>query len=74
MAKPITISDILGLSIAERIQFIEDVWDTIAALPEAVPLSQIQKKELDKRLTAYHRNPQAGTPWNIIKQRLLKSK
>ena len=32
--------DILELSSAERIQMVEDIWDSIAAVPEAVPLSE----------------------------------
>jgi len=65
-------SDIVELSVAERIQMVEDIWDSIAAVPEAVPLSEDQKKELDRRLEAYHLSPDAGSPWNEVKQRILK--
>ena len=64
-------SDIVELSVAERIQMVEDIWDSIAAVPEAVPLSEDQKKELDRRLEAYHINPDAGSPWSEVKQRIL---
>jgi len=64
-------SDILELSVAERIQIVEDIWDSIAAVPESIPLSEDQKKELDRRLEAYHANPDAGSPWNDVKQRIL---
>ena len=64
-------ADILELSVAERIQIVEDIWDSIAAVPEAVPLSEEQKKELDLRLQAYHQNPDAGSPWNEVKERIL---
>ncbi|MHC4327394.1 MAG: addiction module protein, partial [Planctomycetota bacterium] len=30
--------DILNLSISERIQLVEDIWDSIADVPEAVAL------------------------------------
>jgi len=63
-------ADILELSVAERIQMVEDIWDSIAAVPEAVPLSEDQKKELDRRLEAYHQNPDAGSPWSDVKQRI----
>lgn len=55
-------TDILDFSVEERIQMVEDIWDSIAALPEAVPPSEEQKRELDSRLEAYHRNPDAGSP------------
>jgi len=32
-------SDIFELDISERIQIVEDIWDSIAASPEAVPLT-----------------------------------
>ena len=60
-------ADILELSVAERIQMVEDIWDSIAAVPEAVPLSEDQKSELDRRLEAYHLNPDAGSPWSDVK-------
>ncbi len=65
-------ADILGLSVEERIQIVEDIWDSIAAVPEAVPLSEEEKRELDRRLEAYHRNPDAGSPWSIVRERIRK--
>ena len=62
--------DILELSNAERIQMVEDICDSIAAVPEAVPLSEELKKELDRRLEAYHLNPDAGSPWIAVRERL----
>jgi len=62
---------ILELTVAERIQLVEDIWDSIAAVPEAVPLSEEQKRELDRRLEAYHRDPDAGSPWAEVKERIL---
>ncbi len=67
---PSKTADILELSVAERIQMVEDIWDSIAAVPEAVPLNEDQKKELDHRLEAYHQNPDAGSPWIEVRERL----
>ncbi len=66
-----TTADILELSVAERIQMVEDIWDSIAAVPEALPLSEEQKKELDRRLQAYHQNPDSGSPWSEVQRRIL---
>ena len=62
--------DILELSVAERIQMVEDIRDSIAAVPEAVPLSEELKQELDRRLEAYRLNPDAGSPWIAVRERL----
>lgn len=63
-------SEVLSLSVAERIQLVEDIWDTIAEDPGALPLSDAQRAELDHRLEAYHRNPDQGSPWSEVKERI----
>jgi len=63
-------ADILDLSVAERIQMVEDIWDSIAAVPAAVALNEEQKKELDRRIEAYHLNPEAGSPWPEVRERI----
>lgn len=62
--------DLLSLSIAERIQLVEDIWDSIASVPGAVHLSEEQKVELDRRLDEYHADPAKGSPWNVIRDRI----
>ena len=64
--------DILSLSVPERILLVEDIWDSIAEFPEEVPLSAAQKRELDLRLEAYDRNPNAGSPWAEVRERISK--
>ncbi|HLK60567.1 MAG TPA: addiction module protein [Chthonomonadaceae bacterium] len=67
------IADIERLSIAERIQLVEDIWDSIASAPEELPIPQAQRDELDRRLQAHHDNPQEGDSWKIVQSR-IKSK
>jgi putative addiction module component (TIGR02574 family) len=67
-----TVTDIIELSVAERIQAVEDIWDSIAAVPEAVRLTEHQKAELDRRLEAYHRSPDAGMPWAKVRERIRR--
>jgi len=67
------LSDILRLTIAERIQLAEDIWDSVAAFPEAIPLTDAQKEELDRRLEAYAQNPDEGISWAELKDKLRKS-
>lgn len=70
--KKINTSDFLELSVSERIQLVKDIWDSIAAVPEAVPLTEAQKEELERRLDAYHKNPDAGSPWEVVRERIRK--
>jgi len=38
----------------------------------AVILTDDQKRELDNRLEAYHLNPNEGSPWQEVRQRIQK--
>jgi putative addiction module component (TIGR02574 family) len=67
-------ADILKLSVAERIQLLEDIWDSIAEVPESVPLSEEDKAELDRRLDAYHLDPDEGSPWGMVRDRIRNRK
>ena len=64
--------DILNMSISERIQLVEDIWDSITEVPEAISLTDTQKKELDNRLDSYHKNPKEGSPWEQVRKRIQK--
>jgi putative addiction module component (TIGR02574 family) len=63
-------ADVMSLSVPERIQLVEDIWDSIAELPEKVLLTDVQKAELDRRLDAYHQNPNEGSPWEAVRERI----
>ena len=66
------LSEILQLSVAERIQLVEDIWDSIATVPDAVSLTEEQQAELERRLKAYQANPSEGISWNDLKTKLRR--
>ncbi|MEW5814372.1 MAG: addiction module protein [Spirochaetota bacterium] len=68
--KKITATDTIALSIPERIQLVEDIWDTIASEAEAIELTEDEKRIIDERLEAYHRNPDLGSPWEDVYKRI----
>lgn len=70
--KKITVADVADMPAAERLLLVEDIWDSIAAMPEAVPLTDTQRMELERRLEAYHKNPDAGSVWSKVKARVRK--
>jgi len=70
--KKITATDTIALSIPERIQLVEDIWDTIAAEAQSIELKEDEKRIIDERLVAYHRNPDLGSPWKDVYKRVLK--
>jgi putative addiction module component (TIGR02574 family) len=62
----ITVTDLLHLSIAERIQLVEDLWDSVAAeaaaRPDRLPVSEVQRRELMRRSRAHQLNPHEAVP------------
>ena len=51
------VSSIFDLSPAEKLQLVEDLWDDLAATPEAVPVHDWQKQELARRKANLQNNP-----------------
>ena len=67
------VSEILQLSVAERIQIVEDIWDSISESPDELTLSEAEKAELDKRLESYRENPNEGIEWETLRKNLSKT-
>ena len=58
--------DYRSLSVAERLELVGDIWDSIAdeanASPELLPLSEGEKAELDRRVAEHDADPAAAAP------------
>jgi len=63
-------ADVLELPISERLQLVEDIWNSIAAVPEKLELTEEEKRLIDERLQARERNPEAGSPWEDVYARI----
>ncbi len=59
------------LSVAERLQLVEDIWNSIAADVEREPLTAAQQQEIDRRLAAHRANPDAAVPWEQVRSEAL---
>ena len=68
----ISVAEILKLPLAERIRLVELIWDSIAAVPEAVPISDELAADLDRRLAEFEADPEAGSPWEEVRKRILR--
>ena len=56
------------LNLSERIELVQEIWESIAteAEPMSWDLSEVQKKEIDRRLAAHESNPNAAIPWEEV--------
>jgi putative addiction module component (TIGR02574 family) len=60
--------DIAKLTPAERLDLLEQLWDSLS--PEAIPMTDAQKEEPDRRLDELDRDGPAGIPWNEVLDRI----
>jgi len=65
-----TTTSIFDLSSSEKLQLVEDLWDDLAATPEAVPVHDWQKQELARRKANLLKNPASGLAWEEVKRRV----
>ena len=65
--------DFLSLSVAERIQLAEDIWDSIAAeSPESMALTPEQLHAVQARLEEHKQDPAGAVPWDQVRAELFQ--
>lgn len=65
--------DFRELSLAERIQLVEDIWDSIAAEnPDAIEVTAAQREEIRRRVREHDADPATALPWEQVRARLLR--
>jgi putative addiction module component (TIGR02574 family) len=60
------------LSAEHRLRLISEIWDSLSI--EDTPIPERDCEELDRRLAAADANPEAGTPWEVVRERLREEK
>lgn len=67
-----TLNAITALSVEDRIRLVQSIWDTIAAEQAYPELTDVQKQELDRRITDSESNPDNVMTWEEIKASLKR--
>ena len=62
--------DIEKLGVDERLQLIEELWESLSSNPSKIPVTQAQKQELDRRLDAIDEGDDTGIPWMEVLDRI----
>lgn len=68
MSKPDV--DIASLTPEERLSLLEELWDSLASVPEVLPLTPGQRAELDRRLDDLDAEGPVGIPWDEVLRRI----
>ena len=60
------------LSVAERLELVQELWDGIAAEweREPFPLTEGQREELERRIRELDEHPERAIPWEQVRERL----
>ena len=64
------LDEIRRLSLAERIQLVEDVWDSIATQGEEFPVPESHRLELARRRPEHRNHPEDVVPWEDVRAQL----
>jgi putative addiction module component (TIGR02574 family) len=62
------------LPISERIQLVEDIWDSIAEETiSPLGLSPEERSELHRRYAEHQSDPSSSIPWEQVREGLFKN-
>lgn len=64
------ITELKALSVPERLQLVEDLWDSIAADQAALPDHPQVVEEVRLRRARFEANPSSGLSWNRMKVKI----
>ena len=59
------------LTVEQRLYLMGEIWDSLTA--QQLPIPDSHRAELDRRLNAADADPNAGEPWEAVRERLQKS-
>ena|SRR5688500_8785311 len=67
MTRSTLLKEASKLSKDERLELVQDLWDTIAAEPDDGNISDEQRQILEERLREHEANPQDVVPWEVAR-------
>lgn len=63
--------EIQSLTVSERIILAETLWDSVIADGVEIDVTEPQREELNRRLAAFDIDQDIGSPWTVVKARIL---
>ena len=65
------LDEILALPVPDRLRAVDEIWESIVAAPDSLPLPEAQRRELERRLKLHQEDPDAAQSWESVRSRLL---
>jgi len=66
----VDLSEILRLPVSERIAVVQQIWDSVAADADAIPVTPEQREELDRRLKEHQEHLDDVVEWSEVEKRI----
>lgn len=54
--------DISALTVEQRLELLDEIWESLYETPHAIPLTEAQREELDRRIEDLDREGPVGQP------------
>ena len=61
------------LSCAERLQLVEDLWDSIAKEADQIPVPEWQVEEVERIRIKAEQNPESLETWDSVNEWIVKN-
>jgi len=58
------------ISVEDQIEYVQSLWDRIAAKADQVPVPDWHIKLLDERIDAHEANPEGSRPWDEVRDEI----
>jgi len=66
--------DILKLTVSERLDLLDTIWESIAADSSDLPVTDAQRREIDRRLDQYEVVLPSLSVWTGVQVRLARDR
>ena len=67
-----TVAEIRSLSVDERLDIVEAIWDSIVADAGDIEVTPAERELIEQRLAAYLARPDEAIPWEQVKAEALE--
>ena len=67
--------NISTLTVEQRLELLDEIWESLYETPEAIPITGAQREELDRRIEEFYNEgppgaPRAGAPLDEVLDRI----
>lgn len=66
--------DVTRLTVEERLQLMDEIWESLSTSPEVFPLTAAQEAELDRRLDEIDQGDDSGIPLEDVVRKIRNKK